>query len=492
MPQRRSPNSTRATSSCAWTPRIPKPKRAPRSTRSPRAWPAAPISRRWPSPIPKTKAPRPPAATWAGSRPTSSARRSARRWLRSPTARCPSRSAAMRAGTSCNASARARARRTRAARRRCAKRSAAASSKTNTTASCAKCAARPTSKCAWPARRRGRPPTAAEMSPPRLALVPGEPAGIGPELCVRLAQQPRRDASLVAFGDGDTLAAAARALSLPLRLLPADAVGTHPGDLPLQPIPNAVPVEFGQADPRNARAVVGALETAARACLDGACDGLVTGPVHKATINDGGIAYTGTTELLARQAQCDVVMMLANDIVRVALATTHLPLRAVPDAIDAASLARTLRIVDAALRTRFGIDAPRIAVLGLNPHAGEDGHLGREELDVIAPVIAALRAEGLQLTGPLPADTAFLPAHLRDVDAVLAMYHDQGLPVLKYSGFEHAVNLTLGLPYPRVAVDHGTALALAGRGLADPSSLIAAAHTCARIAALRSRRAAPP
>jgi 4-hydroxythreonine-4-phosphate dehydrogenase len=320
------------------------------------------------------------------------------------------------------------------------------------------------------------------MSPPRLALVPGEPAGIGPELCVRLAQQPRRDCSLVAFGDGDTLAAAARALSLPLRLLPADGVAMQAGDLPLHAIPNAVSVEFGRADPRNARAVIASLETAARACLDGAFDGLVTGPVHKATINDGGIAYTGTTELLARQAGCEVVMMLANDIVRVALATTHLPLRAVPDAITADSLARTLRIVDAALRTRFDIAAPRIAVLGLNPHAGEDGHLGHEERDVIAPVIAALRTEGLQLEGPLPADTAFLPAKLRDLDAVLAMYHDQGLPVLKYSGFENAVNLTLGLPYPRVAVDHGTALAIAGRGLAAPSSLFAAVDTCARMA----------
>jgi 4-hydroxythreonine-4-phosphate dehydrogenase len=181
-------------------------------------------------------------------------------------------------------------------------------------------------------------------------------------------------------------------------------------------------------------------------------------------------------------------MMLANDIVRVALATTHLPLRDVPDAITASALEEVLRITDRALRTDFGIAQPTLAVLGLNPHAGEAGHLGREEIDVIEPVLHALRADGLDLIGPLPADTAFLPQKLRGFDAVVAMYHDQGLPVLKYSGFEQAVNLTLGLPYPRVAVDHGTALDLAGKGIADPSSLFAAVATCARIAATRRAR----
>ena len=329
------------------------------------------------------------------------------------------------------------------------------------------------------------------MTQPRLALVPGEPAGIGPELCVRLAQRPRRegargDCSLTAFADPATLAAAAHALSLPFRALPPGARAEHPGDLVVQPVPNAAPVAFGHADPRNARAVIDALLAAAQGCLDGVFDGVVTGPVHKATINAGGIPYTGTTELLATQAKADVVMMLANPVVRVALATTHLPLRAVPDAITAPALERTLRILHRALRVDFGIDAPRIAVLGLNPHAGEDGHLGTEERDLIAPLLDRMRATGMTLLGPLPADTAFLPAKLRDVDAVLAMYHDQGLPVLKYSGFEHAVNLTLGLPYPRVAVDHGTALELAGRGLADPSSLFAAVDTCAQLARLRT------
>ncbi|MBW8310422.1 MAG: 4-hydroxythreonine-4-phosphate dehydrogenase PdxA [Rhizobium sp.] len=318
---------------------------------------------------------------------------------------------------------------------------------------------------------------------PRLALVPGEPAGIGPELCVRLAQRERQ-AELIAYADPGTLQAAARALGLPLALRePGQATG--PGELALRPVPQARPVRFGQPDPANAPAVIAALEQAAAACLSGDCQGLVTGPVHKASINEGGIAYTGTTELLARQAGVEVVMMLANPTLRVALATTHLPLRAVPDAITGEGLARVLRITDAALRRDFGVAAPRIAVLGLNPHAGEDGHLGREEIDVILPCLQALRAEGMDLVGPLPADTAFLPAKLAGFDAVLAMYHDQGLPVLKHAGFEQAVNITLGLPYPRVAVDHGTALELAGRGTADPSSLYAAVALCTTLAARR-------
>lgn len=321
---------------------------------------------------------------------------------------------------------------------------------------------------------------------PQLALVPGEPAGIGPELCVRLVQQPRTDCRLLAFADPDVLLAAAAALQLPLQLLPEDADAHRPGDLRLRRIPNATSSTFGTLVPANAHAVIAALLGAGAACLSGELDGVVTGPVHKAVINDGGIAYSGTTELLADQAGVRVVMMLANDIVRVALATTHLPLRAVADAITPASLEHTLRTVHTALRGQFGLATPRIAVLGLNPHAGEDGHLGREELDVIIPLLERLRAEGLTLIGPLPADTAFLPGRLSGFDAVLAMYHDQGLPVLKYSGFERAVNITLGLPYPRVAVDHGTALELAGHGRADPSSLFAATALCAQLAARRS------
>ena len=326
--------------------------------------------------------------------------------------------------------------------------------------------------------------TAAELIP-RLALVPGEPAGIGPELCVRLAQSPRTDCQLLAYGDAATLQSAAHSLGLPLRLLGEHETARLPGDLRLHSIPKALPSRFGTPEPANAAAVIRAMQTAADACLTGTLDGLVTGPVNKAAINAGGIAYTGTTELLAQHAACDVVMMLANDIVRVALVTTHLPLRDVADAITPDSLAGCLRITHRALQQDFGINDPVIAVLGLNPHAGEAGHLGHEEIEVMEPVLARLRAQGMRLIGPLPADTAFLPQKLTGFDAVVAMYHDQGLPVLKYSGFERAVNLTLGLPYPRVAVDHGTALELAGKGIADPSSLFAAVESCARIATLR-------
>ena len=314
---------------------------------------------------------------------------------------------------------------------------------------------------------------------PRLALVPGEPAGIGPELCVRIAQLGHT-ARIVALADPDTLLQAARAIALPLRLLDPDA-DAGPGELAVLPLPQATATVFGKPDPSNAQGVIDALLLGARRCLDGSADALVTGPVHKAAINAAGIAYSGTTELLAAQASCDVVMLLAavastrdpqRPLLRVALATTHLPLRDVPAAITRDGLMCTLRILDADLRRRFGIEQPRIAVLGLNPHAGEDGYLGREEIEVITPTLDALRSEGLRLIGPLPADTAFLPRHLSDCDAVLAMYHDQGLPVLKHAGFEDAVNITLGLPYPRVAVDHGTALELAGTGCANPSSLL--------------------
>ena len=315
---------------------------------------------------------------------------------------------------------------------------------------------------------------------PRLALVAGEPAGIGPELCVRLAQLPL-DCEPVAISDPDTLQLAAHALGLPLRLI-EPGQPRQPGELAVLPYCQATATVFGQADPGNARHVIDSLLRGAQGCLSGEFAGLVTGPVNKASINAGGIAYSGTTELLAGHAGRHVVMMLANPTLRVALATTHLPLRQVADAITPALLERCLRILDAALRRDFGIAVPRIAVLGLNPHAGEAGVLGDEELRIIAPVLASLRAAGMDLSGPLPADTAFLPQKLVGFDAVLAMYHDQGLPVLKHAGFEQAVNITLGLPYPRVAVDHGTALELAGKGVADPSSLIAAVALCARLA----------
>jgi 4-hydroxythreonine-4-phosphate dehydrogenase len=224
---------------------------------------------------------------------------------------------------------------------------------------------------------------------------------------------------------------------------------------------------------------------AADGCLSGGFDGMVTGPISKSVIHAGGIAYTGTTEFLAEHAHCDVVMMLANPTMRVALATTHLALRDVPSAITDANLKKTIGILHDSLQTQFAIQKPRIAVLGLNPHAGESGILGREEIEIIEPCLHSLREQGLDLLGPLPADTAFLPQKLKHFDAVLAMYHDQGLPVLKHAGFENAVNITLGLPYPRVAVDHGTALDIASLGIADASSLQAAVTQCTLMAKSR-------
>ena len=318
-----------------------------------------------------------------------------------------------------------------------------------------------------------------------LGLIPGEPAGVGPELCVHLAQTALGEA-LLAIGDGDLLREAAAAIGKPLHLLAPDAPSASPGQLRLLHRPRRVPSRFGQLDAHNSVYVHDTLLEGARLATAGTLSGLVTGPVHKGILNDAGIAYTGTTELLAAEAGREVVMLLASERLRVALATTHLPLRAVPDALTRDGLRGTLEILHAALMADFAILAPRIAVLGLNPHAGEGGHLGREEIEIITPVLDALRARGMTLVGPLPADSAFLPQNLEDFDAVLAMYHDQGLPVLKHAGFENAVNITLGLPYVRVAVDHGTALELAGHGQANPSSLILAAQRAIEFAARRA------
>jgi len=314
-------------------------------------------------------------------------------------------------------------------------------------------------------------------APARIAVTAGEPAGIGPELLVRLAQRDCA-AQLVAIADPDTLIQAADALELPLALTPFDAAASasahRAGHLFVQAVPLATPAQFGRLDVANAAAVIAMLATAADGAERGVFDALVTAPVQKSILGDAGFAFSGHTEFFADRVAREVVMMLAAGDLRVALATTHLPLRAVPDAIRADRLERTLRILHADLRDTFAIADPRILVLGLNPHAGEGGHLGREEIDVIIPVLERLRGEGLRLRGPLPADTGFLPRELAHCDAVLAMYHDQGLPVLKHAGFGEAVNITLGLPYIRTSVDHGTALDLAGRGLADPGSLFAA------------------
>lgn len=330
------------------------------------------------------------------------------------------------------------------------------------------------------------------MALPRLAVTLGEPAGIGPELLVRLAQDGLA-ADLIAIGDRRTIEATAARLRQPIAISEFDPdreIADRPlGALRLIDQPLPARVAAGRLDAANSPAVIQTLATAADGCVDGRFDAVLTLPVHKGVINDAGIPFTGHTEFFAARAGCPVLMLLvapdgAREL-RVALATTHLPLRAVAAAITPDLLAERLRLLAAGLRRDFGCAAPRIAVLGLNPHAGEGGHLGREELDVIAPALAALRAEGLELDGPLSADTAFLPGKRAQYDAYFAMYHDQGLPVLKALGFGAAVNVTLGLPYVRVSVDHGVALDLAGSGRADTGSAFAAARLALAIAQRR-------
>ncbi|MGF1547513.1 MAG: 4-hydroxythreonine-4-phosphate dehydrogenase PdxA [Thiotrichales bacterium] len=319
-----------------------------------------------------------------------------------------------------------------------------------------------------------------------IAITPGEPAGIGPDLVLQLAAQAALPAPCVVIADPELMRARAQRLGLRLRIDPGP-ITAHPSSEPslsVLPVTLQHSVEPGRLDPGNATYVLETLRRATAGCLSGEFAALVTGPVHKGVINDAGIAFSGHTEFLADLCGgVQPVMLLATDTLRVALVTTHLPLRDVAAAITADRLEQTLRILRRDLIERFRIPAPRILVCGLNPHAGEGGHLGDEEITVIAPVLECLRGEGFQLIGPAPADTAFTPAGLVDADVVLAMYHDQGLPVLKYVGFGNAVNITLGLPIVRTSVDHGTALALAGRGEADPGSLIAALRMARSLAA---------
>lgn len=326
------------------------------------------------------------------------------------------------------------------------------------------------------------------MPLPRLAITLGEPAGVGPELVAALAHSDIA-ADLIAIGDAQLLQAAAASRGLALALSEDDGrplTQRVAGSLRVVAIETAAAVVPGRLDRANAGYVLSTLARASDGCMAGEFDAVVTAPVQKSIINDAGIPFSGHTEYFALRANAEVVMMLIAGELRVALATTHLPLAAVPAAITRASLETTLRIVRSDLVRKFGIAEPRILVLGLNPHAGEGGHLGREEIDIMQPLLADLRAEGFHLTGPLPADTAFLPGPLSQADAVLAMYHDQGLPVLKALGFGNAVNLTLGLPFVRTSVDHGTALDLAGRGLADAGSLLAATRLALELARERS------
>ncbi len=312
---------------------------------------------------------------------------------------------------------------------------------------------------------------------PKIALTAGEPAGIGADIILQLAQQAL-PAHLVVFAAPELLAQRAEQLNIPITLEVAEThqIQLHQaGKLKIIPISLVQPVKTGQLNVENATHVLTMLKRACQACLDKKFDALVTTPIHKGIINDAGYPFTGHTEFLAQQTKTSqVVMMLATSKLRVALVTTHLPLSQVSAAITFRRLKTSLEILHQALRSKFSIDQPHIAVCGLNPHAGEDGHLGTEEIITIIPVLDELRRAGMRLIGPLPADTAFTPQNLAGMDAVLTMYHDQGLPVLKSQGFGEAVNITLGLPIIRTSVDHGTALTLAGTGQANTHSLQAA------------------
>lgn len=308
-----------------------------------------------------------------------------------------------------------------------------------------------------------------------IAITPGEPGGIGPDLVIQAAQQDRSQGWVV-VADAKMLEERAQLLDLPLSINEyLELPSTQAGVLTVLNTPLAESVRAGELCVNNAKGTLHALDRAITGCLEGRFAALVTGPMQKSVIMDAGFAFSGHTEHLAeRSGVDDVVMMLATGAMRVSLATTHLPLHAVPGALTQTLLERRLRILHHAMQRQFGLATPRLLVCGLNPHAGESGHMGREEIDVITPVCEKLCAEGLLIRGPLPADTLFTPQYLNDADAVMAMFHDQGLPVLKYSGFGSAVNITLGLPFIRTSVDHGTALDLAGTGQANLGSFLAA------------------
>jgi len=320
----------------------------------------------------------------------------------------------------------------------------------------------------------------------RIAITPGEPVGIGPDLLITLAQQAW-DAQLVVLADAKLLKERAKLLGLPINLIEFDenapAKATPEGCVYIHQVNLGDDVELGVLNDANGQYVLDTLRIASEKNMDGTFDAVVTGPVHKGIINKAGISFSGHTEYFAQQSNtADVVMLLATEGLRVALVTTHIPLAYVSRAITEDRLTKVATILDHDLRTKFGIEKPRILVCGLNPHAGEDGHLGREEIDTITPTLDILRSQGMNLIGPLPADTLFQDKYLSEADAVLAMYHDQGLPVLKYKGFGKSVNITLGLPFIRTSVDHGTALDLAGTGTADVGSFELAIREAIKLA----------
>jgi 4-hydroxythreonine-4-phosphate dehydrogenase len=319
-----------------------------------------------------------------------------------------------------------------------------------------------------------------------IAVTSGEPAGIGPDICLALARRSF-PARIVVLGDREMLESRARQLGLGLQLREPGAEAT-PDSIACLHVPLVSPCRAGRPDRRNAPYVISLLDRAIAGCKTGEFAALVTAPVHKGVINDAGTAFIGHTEYLAeRTGATQVVMMLMGGGLRVALATTHLALKDVPRALTREGLEGTLRVLCAELTRRLDIAAPRVLVAGLNPHGGEGGYFGREEIEVIGPVLDKLRAEGFRLTGPLPADTLFVPALLANADCVLAMYHDQGLPVLKYASFGKGINVTLGLPIIRTSVDHGTALELAGTGRAEPESLFAAVEAAIEMAQAEAR-----
>jgi 4-hydroxythreonine-4-phosphate dehydrogenase len=322
----------------------------------------------------------------------------------------------------------------------------------------------------------------------RLALTPGEPAGIGPDLVVLLAEQ-QWDAQIVVFADASMLKTRAEALGKKIEIIPY-LKGMNYVQAPGQIIVNHVPCEkvpiAGELDSENGHYVVDTLRLACEANMQGDFDAVVTGPVHKGIINKAGVSFSGHTEYFAQQSNtADVVMMLATDGLRVCLATTHIPLAYVSKAITPERIENVIGIMHRDLQQKFGIAEPTIYVCGLNPHAGEDGHLGKEEILVITPTLNKLRENGMKIVGPLPADTIFQPKYLEQADAVLAMYHDQGLPVLKFKGFGNSVNITLGLPFIRTSVDHGTATDLAGTGKADTGSMAKAINKAIKLAKLK-------
>lgn len=319
----------------------------------------------------------------------------------------------------------------------------------------------------------------------RIAVTPGEPAGIGPDLMIILAKKPC-EAQLVVFADMNMMTQRAVLLGVELDIIPFEAgldVIAQPGQMIVHHIPTIVDVVAGKLDSNNGQYVVETLRQACQENMLGHFDAVVTGPVHKGIINKAGVSFSGHTEYFAQQSNtADVVMMLATDGLRVCLATTHIPLAYVSKAITPERIEKVIRIMNTDLTLKFGIAEPTIYVCGLNPHAGEDGHLGKEEIHIITPTLDKLRSQGLRLVGPLPADTIFQPKYLDKADAVLAMYHDQGLPVLKFKGFGNSVNITLGLPFIRTSVDHGTAADLAGSGEVDTGSMQRAINKAIKLA----------